>query len=374
MCATDFVPAPPKYVFPGAVERSTRRDTKHRKRNRMETLLCRSFLKHDRQELHIAEYGNKDGFPAVFLHGGPGGFCTESCTRFFDLSRYRLFLCDQRGSGQSRPAFEYEEQTGEQLCSDIAALIDTRIGKPCLVFGGSWGSTLALAFAETYPEKVAGLILRGIFLNREEELDWLLGSKGAPRFRPLPYRRLLEALGFALRADAGLENYRWKEISERLLALCAEGLSLLKKEGGGRALRREDLDRLPARVREAAVAYAAYESSLVRLSDQGTDSSVQDAFGYALYESWHFLQRSFALPNRDLLAGADALLAIPFIRIVQGAFDLDCPPCSARELGARLPHAVLEEIQQGAHSPYEKAMADALKRACNDFLAFSRSA
>ena len=142
----------------------------------------------DIHKLHYEQYGKKEGKPVIFLHGGPGGGTSKENTKFFDPAIYRVVLLDQRGAGKSRPVAETRENTTQHLVADIETLREhLDISKWHMVFGGSWGSTLALAYAQTHPSAVGSLVLRGIFCGRKEETDFVNGPTGAAMLFPEEY-------------------------------------------------------------------------------------------------------------------------------------------------------------------------------------------
>ena len=147
----------------------------------------------DLHTLYLEECGNPNGVPIVFLHGGPGGSCEPGHRRFFDPESYRIILFDQRGAGKSRPHASLENNTTPELIADLEKIREFLKIERWVVFGGSWGSTLALAYAQTHPERVMGLILRGIFLARERDVDWFFGGHAA-RVYPEAWEHFIEPI------------------------------------------------------------------------------------------------------------------------------------------------------------------------------------
>jgi proline iminopeptidase len=283
--------------------------------------------------LYYEQVGNPIGTPVVFLHGGPGGGITNQCRRFFDPLHYRVILFDQRGSGKSRPYACIEENTTSHLVDDIEKLRKHLGIKEWIVFGGSWGSTLALAYAIAHQKRVMALVLRGIFLARQQEIDWLYGPNGAARLFPTEYNRFLSVLS-TMEKRKPLQAYYQK------LTKGPEEVQL-------RAAREWDI----------------WESSISQLlpspmpDDEYTD--LETSLAIARIESHYFVNDSF-LPNEDyLLNGASQLSNIPTF-IVNGRYDIVCPPSTAIELHETMLHSELKIVHNAGHSTSEKGIAKAL--------------
>lgn len=281
--------------------------------------------------------GNPDGIPVLFLHGGPGSGTSPNHRRFFDPARYRIVLFDQRGCGRSTPHGELADNTTPHLVADMEALrtllgIDT-----WLVFGGSWGSTLALAYAEAHPERCRGLVLRGIFLCRRSEIDWFL--YGIRAFFPEAQRKLAEFIPEDERHD--------------LLG----------------AYHRRLLDPDPAAHQPAAHEWATFESSCSTLlpSPELVAAFCNDktALSLARIEAHYFMNDIF-LPEGSLLANVGRLRAIPAI-IVQGRYDAVCPVVTADELARVWPEARYVIVPDAGHSAFEPSIARELVAACDRF-------
>ena len=278
----------------------------------------------DGHELYYEESGNPAGKPVVFLHGGPGGGCTPAMRRFFDPERYRIVLFDQRGSGKSRPHASLEANTTWDLVSDIEKL-RTQLGiERWQLFGGSWGSTLALAYAETHPERVTEMVLRGIFLVRRQEIDWFY-QEGANRFFPERWRRFLEPIPEDERGDL-LHAYH-------------------------RRLTGDD----PETRLAAARAWSVWEGSTSTLLPH---PEVEQRFGaadmalaMARIECHYFVNGGFMQGNR-LLDDIDRIRHIPAV-IVQGRYDVVCPPITAWELASAWPEAELRMVPDAGHAAFE---------------------
>lgn len=291
-----------------------------------------------RHTLWYETSGLPTGIPAVVLHGGPGGGSQPYYRQFFDPRRYRVVLFDQRGCGQSRPFAEIDENDTWALVADLERL-RVHLGiERWLVFGGSWGATLALAYAETHPERVLGLVLRGVFLGRPSELDWLYRPGGAERLFPERFAEFMAALSPEERADP-VRAYHQR-------------------------LHHDD----PAVVRAAATAWARWETSISRLVP---DAAAVDAYAtspaslaIARLEAHYFVNDLFFEHPDQLLRHADRLAGLPTI-IVQGRYDLVCPPISAVALAAAVPQAVLEMVPDAGHTVSEPGIARALVAATN---------
>ncbi|MFW5723789.1 MAG: prolyl aminopeptidase, partial [Halochromatium sp.] len=272
-----------------------------------------------------------NGIPAVFLHGGPGAGCGPSHRRFFDPKRYRIILFDQRGCGHSTPHASLEHNSTWDLVADLER-IRAHLGiERWLVFGGSWGSTLALAYAETHPERVSALVLRGIFLCRAEEIAWFY-QQGANWIFPDHWQDFLAPIPAHEQHDL-LGAYH-------------------------RRLTADD----PATRLTAAKAWSIWEGRCATLlpdkSIRSTFSDERLALSLARIECHYFVNQAFLRP-RQLLAEAWRLREIPGV-IVQGRYDLICPLRSAWELAAAWPNAALEIIDDAGHAAFEPGIVRAL--------------
>lgn len=289
--------------------------------------------------LYIEECGNPDGVPIVFLHGGPGGSCEPSHRRFFDPERYRIILFDQRGCGKSRPHASLEHNTTWDLVADlekIRLLLDI---ESWVVFGGSWGSTLALAYAETHPERVKGLILRGIFLTREQDIQWFYQG-GAARFFPEAWEDFIEPIPLQER-DNLIAAYYKRLTSENEIVRMG-----------------------------AAKAWSIWEgSSATLLPDKNVVDYFSDpriALSIARIECHYFNHQSFLTPNQ-LLENAHLLKDIPGF-IVHGRYDMICPVDQAITLHQHWPVSELMIIDNAGHAIAEKGISQALVHCCNRML------
>ncbi len=273
--------------------------------------------------MYWEECGSPRGIPVVFLHGGPGAGSSTKHRRLFDPDAYRIVVYDQRGSGRSTPLGELRDNTTPHLIADLETLRRHLGVERWLVFGGSWGSTLAIAYAEHHPERCLGLVLRGIFLCRRSEIDWFL--YGLRNVYPEPWERFAGFLPPDERSDL-LVNYH-----------------------------RRLVDPDPAVHMPAARSWSVYEGSCSTLmpSDETVAYFASDgvALGLARMEAHYFMNDIF-LPPDSLLANAERLRRIPGL-IVQGRYDMVCPAVTAHELHAAWPEAVYRIIPDAGHSVWE---------------------
>jgi proline iminopeptidase len=285
--------------------------------------------------LFVEECGNPDGLPVIFLHGGPGAGVSPYHRRFFDPQRYRIVLFDQRGAGRSTPFAELRDNTTWHLVADIETIREALGIERWVVFGGSWGSTLALAYAQAHPERALGLVLRGIWLVRDEELRWFneLGG-GASYVRPVEWSRYLAHIPEAERGDM-VEAY-WKRL--------------------------DDAD--PQVRLAAALAWDAWESSCIALADTPYDpadaGTQESAISKARAEVHYFRHRAFLEPGQ-LLRDVARIRHIPST-IVHGRYDLICPVKNAYDLAAAWPEADFHVVTAG-HAAYETEIVDVLVQA-----------
>jgi proline iminopeptidase len=286
----------------------------------------------DLHELYIEECGNPDGLPVVFLHGGPGAGVSTFHRRFFDPARYRIVLFDQRGAGKSTPHASLEDNTTWHLVADIET-IRAHFGiERWVVFGGSWGSTLALAYAQTHPERVLGLVLRGIFLGRPGELRWFNELDGGA------------AWIFPERWNVYLEHIPEDERGEMVEAYW----------------RRLDSDDEAERL-AAAKAWSYWEGgSTTLLHDPNEVGHFEDphtALSVARAEAHYFRHKVFLEPDQ-LLRDIDRIRSIP-ATIAQGRYDIICPVKSALDLAKVWPEADFHIVLAG-HSAADPAIVDIL--------------
>jgi proline iminopeptidase len=293
----------------------------------------------DGHELYWELCGNPDGKPAVFLHGGPGAGCDDRARRFFDPGRYNVLLFDQRGSGRSRPHASLAENTTWTLVEDIERLRQSLGIERWLVFGGSWGSTLALAYAQTHPERVSGLVLRGIFLLRRSEIDWFYQS-GAGTLFPDVWEEYLAPIPPEERHDLLSAYHRRLTGADHQVALAA------------------------------ARAWSVWEgaTSFLLPDPEHIQHSGEDEFAVALarIECHFFVNRGFFRAEDQLLAGVDRIRHIPSV-IVQGRYDVVCPMATAWDLHRAWPEAEFVVVPDAGHSAFEPGIARALVAATDRF-------
>lgn len=294
-------------------------------------------------ELHTVYFeqvGNPEGKPVVFLHGGPGGGIDPIYRRYFDAKKWRIILLDQRGCGQSIPHAELRQNTTWDLVSDIEKLrTDLGIEK-WVVFGGSWGSTLSLAYSQTHPSACAGLILRGIFLLRTKELRWFY-QEGASYLFPDAWEAYLKPIPEAERHDLIAAYYQ----------------RLTSPDPNVRST--------------AARAWSVWEASTSKLI---VDPNLQHRFGeqqfadaFARIECHYFVNKGFFETEDQLLTNCNQISHLPTV-IVQGRYDVVCPMVSAWELHQALPEAELIVVPDAGHSMTEPGIRSALINATDQFV------
>ena len=290
-------------------------------------------------ELYYEQCGNPEGKPAVFLHGGPGGGISSDYRRYFDPKIYRVVLFDQRGSGKSTPHASLEDNTTWHLVEDIERLREHLNIRTWQVFGGSWGSTLALAYAETHPDRVAQLVLRGIFLCRPKEIEWFY-QEGASAIFPDVWEEYLKVIPENERADM-VSAYHRRLTSD------------------------DDAVRL-----EAARAWSIWEGSTSKLFfDPSMIEKFADpefALAFARIECHYFMNNAFFSSDNYLIENVGRIRAIPGV-IVQGRYDVVCPIMSAWDLHRAWPEAQLHIIPDAGHSISEPGIVDALVEATDRF-------
>jgi proline iminopeptidase len=296
-----------------------------------------------RHTLYVTEYGNPKGLPAVFVHGGPGGGCDENDYRYFDPAFYRIILFDQRGCGKSTPSYELRNNTTQDLIADMEKIRQKLGIEKWLVFGGSWGSTLGLAYAENHPEKVSGLILRGIFLARPKELRWFYqdGLKGAGRFFPEAWQKFEDLIPPAERKDMIKAYFKRLTSSDESVRL------------------------------KAAQTWTVYEGSLCKLRPNpelmAQSEAPHFALGMARIENHYFMHNAF-LTNNQLLRNIHKIrhARIP-TWIIQGRYDMVCPRDSADALHKAFPEAKYKIVDDAGHSRSEPGIREALIQATEEF-------
>ncbi len=288
--------------------------------------------------LYLEESGNPNGIPAVFLHGGPGAGCEPAHRCFFDPERYRIVLFDQRGSGRSTPHASLEANSTWHLVADMERIREALGIERWLVFGGSWGSTLALAYAETHPQRVLALVVRGIFLCRDEEIRWFY-QEGASWVFPDWWQDFLAPIPEPERGDM-LQAYH-----RRLTGV-------------------DEVARMAA-----AKAWSVWEGrTATLLPNEDVRAHFSDphvALSLARIESHYFVNHAFFEPDQ-ILRNAGRLVGIPGL-IVQGRYDLICPMRSAWDLHRAWPTAGLEVVPDAGHSAFDPGIRRALVAATDRF-------
>lgn len=292
-------------------------------------------------ELYFEESGNPQGKPVVFLHGGPGGGTKPKGRQFFDPTKYRIILFDQRGSGKSTPHASLENNTTWHLVADIERLRSELGIDRWVVFGGSWGSTLALAYAETHPERVKGLVLRGIFTLRKKEIDWYYQG-GASFIFPDKWDVYENAIPVEERDDF-VSAYR-KRLTSTDEAECLA----------------------------AATAWTTWECSTSELFPDDDHAAQGDdphfALAFARIENHYFFNKGFFKLDDQILRNVNLIRHIPTV-IVQGRYDVVCPPCTACDLKKVFPEARLEIVPDAGHSGFEPGIVSELVKATDEFAA-----
>jgi proline iminopeptidase len=288
--------------------------------------------------LYIEQVGRPDGMPVLFLHGGPGAGCEPYHRRFFNPEHYRIILFDQRGCGRSTPHASLQANTTWDLVADIERIRQHLGIEQWLLFGGSWGSTLALAYAQTHPQRITGMILRGIFLCRDEEIQWFYQS-GASRVFPDYWEEFVAPIPQQERDDL-LHAYHRRLSGDN------------------------DIDRMAA-----AKAWSVWEGRTASLHPNpavvGFFSDPHTALSLARIECHYFVNHAFLRPNQ-LLQESRKLADIPGV-IVQGRYDLICPMASAWALHQAWPGSELKVIADAGHSAAEPGIRAALIEATDKF-------
>ena len=292
-------------------------------------------------EIYYEESGNPRGKPVVFLHGGPGGGTDAKMRRFFNPKKYRIVLFDQRGCGKSKPAASLEDNTTWHLVADIEAVREKLRIERWQVFGGSWGSTLALAYAQKHPDRVTELVLRGIFLLRRSELEWFYQNpQGAAQLWPDLWEDYLKPLSQAERTDCMQSYYKRLTSPDRSTLL------------------------------EAARAWSTWESALSYFHmNTGYVARAKDAefaAAFARIECHYFVNGGWLEKETQLLDDVPKIRHIPAV-IVQGRYDVVCPARSAWDLKKAWPEADLRIVPDAGHSAFEPGTARELVKATDRF-------
>ena len=299
------------------------------------------YLEAGQHKIYYEECGNPDGKPAIFLHGGPGGGGSTKVRGFFNPELFRIVIFDQRGCGRSKPHACIENNTTWDLVNDIERIKEELGIKKWLVFGGSWGSTLSLAYAQTYPNSVSELVLRGIFMLRDKELKWFY-QDGASRIFPEAWEGFLKPIKKE-------DRYNLMDAYYKIFT----GADDKKKM-------------------EAAVAWSKWEGSVSTLSHMpdmvSTYSESKFALAFALIENHYFVNKGF-LDSEDQLISSSSIDQIRHIpaKIIQGRYDIVCPMETAWELSRNWPEAELIVAPSSGHSAFEKEITHELIKATEEF-------
>jgi proline iminopeptidase len=293
----------------------------------------------DLHTIHFEESGNPEGKPIVLLHGGPGGGCPPFYRQYFDPQKWRLVMFDQRGCGQSKPHAELQENTTWDLVNDIEKLREYLNIQQWVVFGGSWGSTLSLAYSQTHPDRCKGLILRGIFMLRQKEIRWFY-QEGASYIFPDAWEEYLKPIPINERDDLLTAYYQRLTSPDAQIRL------------------------------EAARAWSIWEGSTSKLFP---DLDLKQSFGidafaeaFARIECHYFINKGFIDPEDKLLLNIDRIRKIPAV-IIQGRYDVVCPMISAWELHRAWPEAEFIVVADAGHSMSEPGIRTCLMEATDKF-------
>ena len=291
----------------------------------------------DGHAIYVEQSGREDGEPVVVLHGGPGGGSSPGMRRFFDPDRYRVILFDQRGCGRSKPYASVENNTTWDLIADIETIREALGIRKWTVFGGSWGATLSLLYAQAHPIRVKALILRGVFTMTQAELDWFYGG-GAGRFWPEAWEKFSNMVPPEERHDL-ITAYR-----ERLFGT------------------------LESEVIRFSRAWAAWENTLATLDSNGDGGKVPAYYARAFsrIENHYFTNKGFLREDGQILADMDKIKHIPGY-IVQGRYDMICPPHTAHALHNIWPKSELRLVKAG-HAMSEPAIAAELVGIMNELV------
>ena len=297
------------------------------------------YLVQGSHKIYFEESGNPDGKPVVFLHGGPGGGGDKNVRRFFNPELYRIVNFDQRGCGRSKPHGLLEENTTWHLVEDIEAIRKKLNIDSWMVFGGSWGSTLALTYAQTHPERVSEMVLRGIFLLRKKELNWFY-QEGASKIFPDSWQKFIEIIE---------PNKRNKLMNAYYEIFKGSDKEMKEK---------------------AAVAWSQWEAatSSILINQARVEGflNIDFAIAFATIENHYFINGGFFKNEDQLIKNIDLVRSIPSV-IVQGRYDVVCPMDTAWELHKAWPEAEFIVADSSGHSAFEKEITHHLVNATDAF-------
>lgn len=286
----------------------------------------------DGHSIYVEQCGNPEGIPVVVLHGGPGGGCSPMMRRYFDPALYRVVLFDQRGCGRSKPLGSVHENTTWHLVADIELIRQSLGIESFVAFGGSWGATLALVYAQTHPAHVKALVLRGVFLGRQQELDWFYGG-GAGAFWPDLWQRFIDPIPEAERGDL-IKAYHARLFSGD-----------------------------PGVETRFGRLWAGWENALASLDSNGMGGEAPHDYArtFARLENHYFRHGVFLDDAHQILSRMERIALIPGI-IVQGRYDMICPPQSAWDLAKAWPLARLQMVGRAGHAMSEPGITAELLR------------
>ena len=289
--------------------------------------------------IHFEVRGVPSGTPVVFLHGGPGARIVQAHCDFFNPSHFFSILFDQRGCGKSKPFCELKNNNIQNLILDMESLREKLGLQKWILFGGSWGSTLALYYAINYPERCLGLVLRGVFLGTRTEIDWFLC--GMRKFYPEAHKLFLNGLNFSELVDP---------TSDEILKRGSELIFSNNEEVS----------------QKAANAWAKYEMSCSTLDYREREMSGSSALSLAKIELHYFLNNCF-LKDNEILDNVKKIKNIP-INIIQGRHDTICPPFTALKLRNKLTNSKLIMVENAGHSAFETGIKNALIKSISEIL------
>ncbi|MEX2488055.1 MAG: prolyl aminopeptidase [Pseudomonadales bacterium] len=288
-------------------------------------------------ELYVDESGTPEGIPVLFVHGGPGSGCEFDSRRFFNPEKYRIILFDQRGAGRSTPHGELTNNTTPWLVADMDRIREELGVDKWILFGGGWGSTLSLVYAETWPDRVMGLVLRGVFLGRSEDVNWFY-QEGASRIFPDHWEEFIEPIEEEDRTDFPAAYHK-----------LMSGADELARMGAAKAWSRWE-------------AHCASLHPSHRLINHFTDP--HRALARCKIGAWYFANNCFLEPNQ-ILSNASVLASIPGT-IIHGRFDMVCPFENAHALHKLWPVSQLYIVREAGHAATEPSLIDALIRSTRD--------
>ncbi|WP_156299181.1 prolyl aminopeptidase [Streptobacillus canis] len=293
------------------------------------------YLENDGHEIYYEVSGNEEGIPVVFVHGGPGSPMGDYAKRFFDKDKYRIIVIDQRGCGKSKPFAKMEGNNTFALIDDMEKIREKLGIEKWVVFGGSWGSTLSLVYSITHPERVKKIVLRGIFLARDEDVNWLY-KEGASYFYPEEFDKFV----------APLTEEERKNPVESYLKYLQMDMEIAKKY---------------------AKVWSDWEHSCVRLIRKDNLSEISQAdISMAIIECVYFNNNSFLPTKNYILENVDKIKDIE-IDIVHGRYDVDCRLIGAYELYKNLNNAKLYIVQDAGHSSLEKGITHKLMEIMEEY-------